>query len=522
MERTDRPPFALASAAGLVAAGAGLATAELLASSSRRLRSPVLDVGDRVIDRVPAWLKNLAIDWFGTNDKTALLVGIGATLAVYAALVGIAWLRHRRWIGIVGISAFGLLGAAAATQGRVDRPWWAATPSLVGALMAAGVLLGVEQLLGASDRVEGDNDNDERSATEDRRRVVVGLTITAAMAAVAAVIGRRLQARFSAAGSREAVALPGPDRPLPAAPVAVAVDGAVPFYTPNSSFYRIDTALTVPQVPAESWRLRVHGMVERELEFTYDELVSRRLVESDITLTCVSNEVGGSLVGNARWLGARLDDLLDEAGVDAAADQIVGRSVDGYTCGFPVAALDGRDALIAVAMNGEPLPLAHGFPARLIVPGLYGYVSATKWLTEIELTTFERFDQYWVPRGWDALAPIKTQSRIDTPHGLEKVPAAMVAVAGVAWAQTRGIERVEVSVDDGPWSEASLAEELVDTTWRQWRFEWDASSAGPGRHTLTVRATERGGAIQTGERSEPMPNGASGRHQIVVLVEEPS
>ena len=270
----------------------------------------------------------------------------------------------------------------------------------------------------------------------------------------------------------------------------------------------------------ESWELSVKGLVDRQLTLSYADLVARPVVEADITLTCVSNEVGGQLMGTARWLGIRLDDLLAEAGIDPAADQIVGRSVDGYTCGFPVSALDGRDALIAIGMNGEPLPLEHGYPARLIVPGLYGYVSATKWLTELELTRFDRFDQYWVDRGWVDDAPIKVQSRIDTPKALSKTAAGPVAVAGVAWAQTRGIDRVEVQVDDGEWAEAALAAELNDVTWRQWSYAWNAT---PGRHDLRVRATERtkdgGGAIQTDQRSEPFPSGATGQHQIVVIVE---
>ncbi|MEX0756328.1 MAG: molybdopterin-dependent oxidoreductase, partial [Acidimicrobiia bacterium] len=265
-----------------------------------------------------------------------------------------------------------------------------------------------------------------------------------------------------------------------------------------------------------TYTLAITGMVDRPLTLTYQELIDRPLVESDITLTCVSNEVGGKLVGNARWLGVRLDDLLDEAGIAPGADQIVGRSVDRYTCGFPVSALDGRDALVAIAMNGEPLPPEHGFPARLIVPGLYGYVSATKWLAEIELTTFDQFDHYWVDRGWDAEAPIKTQSRIDTPSALGRIAPGTTAIAGVAWAQTRGIDRVEVRIDDGPWQDAELAAELNDTTWRQWKLAWDAT---PGRHEISCRATDRTGTTQTEERTRPIPNGASGWHSIVVIVE---
>ena len=241
------------------------------------------------------------------------------------------------------------------------------------------------------------------------------------------------------------------------------------------------------------------------------------MIERDITLTCVSNEVGGRYVGNARWLGTRLDALLREAGVQPGADQVVGRSVDGFECGFPVEdAMDGRDALVAVAMNGEPLPVEHGFPARLIVPGLYGFVSATKWLTEIELTTFADFDHYWLRRGWGQRAPIKLMSRIDTPRGLAKMPAGSVPIAGVAWAQTVGIARVEVNIDDTGWQTAELAGAPSNDTWRQWVYRWDAT---PGRHALRVRATDRTGAIQTDERAEPIPDGASGHHQIIVIVE---
>lgn len=282
-------------------------------------------------------------------------------------------------------------------------------------------------------------------------------------------------------------------------------------------FYRIDTALMVPQVPAETYQLKITGLVEREMELSYRDLLDRDLVEADITMTCVSNEVGGKLAGNARWLGLRLDTLLDEAGIRLGADQIVGRSVDRYTCGFPVAALDGRDALVAIGMNGEPLPVEHGFPARLIVPGLYGYVSATKWLAEIELTTFAAFDHYWVGRGWAARAPIKTQSRIDTPAPLDRIPPGPTAVAGVAWAQTRGIERVEVRIDDGAWQLAELTAELNDATWRQWRFTW---MAAPGRHDIACRATDGTGQTQTETRAQPIPDGASGWHSIVVLVDE--
>jgi DMSO/TMAO reductase YedYZ molybdopterin-dependent catalytic subunit len=510
--------IALGALAGIAAAGVGLAVAELVAATATSLQSPVLDVGDRVVDGVPNAVKELAIEWFGTNDKVALLWGIAVLLAVYAMAVGVVSLGRRPRavaLAVAGIGLFGVAGAYASQSTRRDAPWTAALPSVVGAAAAGAVLLALRRTLDPAHRRTDDAVAPVDAPPVARRRFLAVAGGAVAGAVVLGATGRRLATGPDAAGSRRRLVLPRAARPLAPAPSAVAVAGAAPFFTPNADFYRIDTALTVPRIAAEDWTLRVHGMVGRELDLDWQELTSRDLVEADITLTCVSNEVGGSLMGTARWLGVRLDDLLAEARVDASADQIVGRSADGYTCGFPVAALDGRDALVAIGMNGEPLPLEHGFPARLVVPGLYGYVSATKWLTEIELTRFDRFDQYWVERGWVDDAPIKVGSRIDTPRGLATVAAGRTAVAGVAWAQTRGIEHVEVQIDDGDWVEATLADELDDATWRQWSYAWDAA---PGRHSITVRATERGGPIQTAERVEPFPSGATGRHQIVVLV----
>jgi DMSO/TMAO reductase YedYZ molybdopterin-dependent catalytic subunit len=507
-------------AAGWIAALVALGVAELVAATSSAFRSPVIDVGNRVVDLVPPSVKDLAIHWFGTNDKAALLVGIALFLAVYAAAVGVMALRGHLRLGIAGIALFGAVGAYAALTGREDRGVAAALPGVVGTVAGIAALVTLARAAGPADVTAAESrggDAVDVAGVPSRRAFLLAGGALAAAGLAAGVAGRWLGERFSAAASRASVVLPSARRPLAAVPASVRVGtpGVTPFVTPNADFYRIDTALQVPQVQVADWRLRIGGMVERPLQLTFDELLSRELVEADITLTCVSNEVGGGLLGSARWLGVRLDGLLREVGVSRRADQVVGRSVDGYTCGFPVSALDGRAALVAVGMNGEPLPLEHGFPARLVVPGLYGYVSATKWLQEIELTRFDRFDQYWVPRGWDDHAPIKTSSRIDTPRGLSRVPAGRTAVGGVAWAQTRGIEAVEVRVDDGPWQRARLAAALNDVTWRQWTFPWDAT---PGQHTLTVRATDGTGAIQTAERSEPMPNGSSGHHQIVVLV----
>jgi len=515
------------------------------------LRSPVIDVGNKVVDLVPASVKDLAISWFGTNDKAALLVGIGVVVALYASLVGMLALGTSRragrlGVGVAGIAAFGVVGAAAALSARDSRAVSATLPSIFGALAGSMALVLLARAGGgtrgsaasvfetevgscrvargstpadsaASIDPSADGTGGLRTVRASRRSFLLVGAALASAGAVAAVSGRWLGARFSAAASRAAVVLPRARRPLSPVPAGATLDvkGITPFVTPNADFYRIDTALQVPQVMVDDWRLRVIGMVDRPLELTFDELLAREVVEADITMTCVSNEVGGGLLGSARWLGVRLDDLLRDAGMRSGADQVVGRSVDGYTCGFPVDVLDGRDALVAFGMNGEPLPVAHGFPARLVVPGLYGFVSATKWLTEIELTTFARFEQYWVPRGYAAEAPIKTSSRIDVPRGLSRVPTGLTAIAGVAWAQTRGIERVEVRIDDGPWESAELAEQPSNDTWRQWVHRWEAT---PGHHTISVRATDGSGAIQSADRSEPLPDGSTGLHQVVVLV----
>lgn len=505
------------SLGGIAAAVIGLGFAEVVATTSRAFQSPVVDVADRVVDGVPNAVKDLAIAWFGTNDKIALLIGIGTILTLYAAVVGVLALRHRPTAAMIGVTAFGFVGAYASQTTRRAAPLSAITPSVAGALVAAAALYGLHRVAWVLRHQDSRRASIAELVPNDRRRFLATAGALGVTGGALGGVARRLNAGAGVAEARRELGLPRPDRALGATPpdVEVAVEGASPFFTPNPHFYRIDTAIVLPQVPVDTWYLEVNGMVERPLRLSYEELIDRELIEADITLACVSNEVGGNLIGTARWLGIRLDDLLADAGVEPRADQVVGHSVDGYTCGFPVAALDGREALVAIGMNGEPLPVKHGFPARLIVPGLYGYVSATKWLTEIELTRFDEFDQYWVRRGWVEDAPIKLQSRIDTPRGLANLEAGTVPIAGVAWAQTRGIDRVELQIDGGPWADAMLAEELNDVTWRQWSYAW---AAEPGRHTITVRATERNGPIQTAERAEPFPSGATGHHQIVVMV----
>ena len=489
--------------AGLLAGGAALAAGELVAGIGGTRRAPVIAVGDLVIEHVPRPVKDLAIETFGTGDKVALLVGIHAVIAVLAALLGIAATR-RFAIGAAGIAAFGAFGVLAALAGDD-----AGAAEVLAPVVSAAVGIGtLRLLLGAVVPA---------STAVDRRRFLLLAAGAAAAGFSAASAGRFLQGRGSAAASRRAVVLPRPATPSPAVPAAadLGVDGLSPFLTPIDDFYRIDVNLLVPQVDAESWRLRITGLVDDDVELTYAEVLALPLVEEDVTLACVSNEVGGGLVGNARWLGAPLLPLLERAGIDRRADQVVARSTDGFTVGFPVDALrDGRAALLAIGMNGEPLPIRHGFPARLVVAGLYGYVSATKWLEEIELTRFDEFDPYWIRRGWAVEAPIKTQARIDTPR--RRAAGAVIPVAGVAWAPPRGIRAVEVRVDDGAWHECELAAEVGANTWRQWRYRWD--DAAPGSHRLTVRATDGTGETQPEERVPPFPDGATGWHSVTVTV----
>jgi len=512
--------------AGLVSAGLALGVGELVAGLQARLASPVEAVARQVIRQVPTPVERFAIETFGRQDKLALVVGTLVLSAVFGALLGVL-ARRRPWAGTAGMAGFALLGALAALAApNASLP--AALPSL--AAGAAGAL-SLRLLVPRPDAARvpdaagtppaGGAGRPPGLGGAGSRRAFLGVTAAvAAGAALAGAGGRALRSRFSAAESRANVSLPRPARPLPPVPAGaeVGVEGVAPFVTSNADFYRIDTALIVPQVRAEDWTLRVSGLVDEPFELTFDELLDLDLVEADVTLTCVSNPVGGDLVGNARWLGVPVRDLLDRARPRRSADQLVGRSVDGYTCGIPLPAAYDRPCLVAVGMNGEPLPLRHGFPARLVTPGVYGYVGSTKWLTGLEVTTFDAFDQYWVPRGYAEQAPIKTMSRIDTPRSLERVQAGRVVVAGVAWAQTRGIDAVELRIDDGPFRPAELAEAVGVDTWRQWRYEWDAT---PGRHTLTVRATDGTGDPQPEQRAEILPDGASGWMSLVVIVDEP-
>jgi DMSO/TMAO reductase YedYZ molybdopterin-dependent catalytic subunit len=499
--------------AGAVAAGLGLGVSELVAGLVTSAPSLVEGLGDRMIDNVPAAVKDWAISVFGTADKVALLVGIAVVTVLVGAAVGVV--ARRRFIVAVGVFVgFGLIAPWAATT---------ATVSFASGLIpaAAAVIAGLATLRMLQDVTSQPWGAAPGVADGTRRRFIVASTAVVGVAALSAGLGRVLieRAKRVVAG-REDVVLPTAAEPLPAVPAEadLAVDGLSPVIVPNEDFYRIDAALSVPRVNLEEWTLSLTGLVERPYTIDFADLLGMEMVERDITLSCVSNPVGGDLVGNARWLGVPLVEILDRAAVAPEAEQIVGRSVDGFTVGFPVeAAYDGREALIAVGMNGEPLPFEHGFPARLVVAGLYGYVSATKWLSEIELTTWEGFDAYWVPRGWAKEAPVKTQSRIDTPTDGSRVTAGAVTVAGVAWAPTRGIAKVEVQLGvDGEWREAELSEPLSENAWVQWRVDWEAP---PGRHIVTCRATDGAGELQTDEITPPAPDGATGWHRRAIQVD---
>lgn len=493
---------------GLIAVGAGVSVAQLLASLKSNLNAPVVSIGNRVIDHVPASIKEFAIRTFGVDDKYALVITIYLVVLVLAVLIGHSYFSvKRRKAQMIVIVMTGI--AALASQFDTNSSALSLLPSLAAGAVTLWILRIFESRTNFSTP-------EERGF--NRRELLKRIGFVAAGSAGAVLVGNFFRNHASAQLQRLSIVLPKALKFLPQPPTdpALTTPGLSKLFTPNSEFYRIDTAIIVPNINVDTWRLRIDGLVGSPIELTYKELTDRPVFELDDTIACVSNEVGGNLVGNARWLGIRLDDLVKEASPSNNADQVMGYSVDGFTAGFPFAALDGRDAMIAIGMNGEPLPIEHGFPARIIVPGLYGYVSATKWLTRIELTRFDRAEGYWVPRGWSAKAPIKTQSRIDTPMSGSSLKKGKRVIAGVAWAPTRGISKVEVRVDSGAWRETTLGPALAKTTWRQWWIDWDAK---PGTKTLQVRATDGTGALQSSHSVPVAPNGAEGWHSVTVTVQ---
>jgi DMSO/TMAO reductase YedYZ molybdopterin-dependent catalytic subunit len=494
-----------AGVAGAVSVGVAFAITELIAGLTDRVPSAIAAVGGVVVDSSPRFVKEFAIAVFGTADKGALAIGTVIVGLIIGWFLGRATPR-RPWLPVAAFGLFAVLGILAALTEPLINPGL----TVLAILFAAGAGLASLRLLLSDEETP----TDALAADPQRRQFITKAAGLGTVAAVAGLGGRRLIIARSEE-VRQSVALPVAELTVPTPPPEAqfgSIPDLTPIVVPNDEFYRIDTALVVPRPDPESWRLKITGLVDREVEFSLDDLMQRPLYEQYVTISCVSNEVGGDLVGNAKWTGVRLVELLDEAGVQPAAEQLVGRSVDGWTAGFPVElAFDGRDPLLAIGMNGEPLPPRHGFPARLIVPGLYGYVSATKWIEEIELTTWDGFDGYWIPRGWAKEAPIKTQSRIDHPRNGQRVTEDPVVLAGVAWAPTKGIDKVEVQLDDGDWIECELTAPLSDKAWVQWKAEIAAQT---GTHQARVRATDGTGETQTATRSRPAPDGATGHHTI--------
>ena len=558
----DQPPgqHAFAGAlAGVLAGAVAIGVAQLAAGLTVPQSSPVLAVGQAAIDLTPLPVKNFAISTFGTQDKTALLGGILVVLALYAAVVGMVALR-RLTFGLWGLALFAAIGLAAALSRPNSTPEYV-VPTLAGAAAGAFALARLARAATGPAVVRSRPPDSPRKLTPPdlpappdiparpaeppepaekaptysftylpnpddqgparwpgRRRFLIASGMAAAVATAGTLAGRELITRRNVSQARAAIRLPRPAVPAPPLPAGsnLNIPGLSSFITPNDSFYRVDTALILPQVDPATWQLRIHGMVQREVTLTFAELLKRPLIEDYVTLTCVSDPVGGPYVGNAKWLGASLAALIRQARPLAGASQLLCTSVDGFTSGTPLTVvLDGREALLAVAMNGTALPVEHGFPARMVVPGLYGYVSATKWVTDIEVTTFAAASAYWVQRGWSQQAPIKTECRIDVPAGGSSLRPGLTPVAGVAWAQHKGIAAVEVRVNGGPWHQARLAAVPGIDTWRQWVWEWQAT---PGNYLLEARATDATGYTQTALQAQPPPNGASGYPSAEVTV----
>lgn len=540
-----------AALAGLIGGGVFLATAELFALLFARAASPILAVGGFVIDIVPQPFKEFAIATFGEYDKIALLAGLGLAVLIASAIAGILQFV-RPPLGVVALVIAGVLSTAAIVTRAAVSPL-AFLPPVLGTVAGSVILvLLCRRLRGWRDSAVGTRDArtagaeaaDTAGAEDsgagiaepenggvgpadveparpgiDRRRFFVLAALAGASALVVGITARTVSMAVSSVDAiRSALKLPAPKSTVTVPQGAeLDVPGLSKLFTPNKDFYRVDTALTVPSIDPDTWRLVIDGMVDQRVEMSFQDILDMGLDEYAITLTCVSNEVGGELVGNAKWLGVPLRDVLKMAGVQSDADMVLSRSVDGYTASTPLSALTDPDldAILAVGMNGEPLPLEHGFPVRMVVPGLYGYVSATKWLTELKVTTFAKDEAYWTPRGYSAEAPIKFSSRVDTPKIGEAVAAGKIPIAGVAWAQSVGIDRVEVSIDDGDWVPATLSTPINDDTWVQWFMEWDAT---PGTHYVAVRAVNKNGDLQIQERAPIAPNGSSGWQRSLIRV----
>lgn len=496
---------------GVIAVGSAIAAGELVAGFVGADASPLIAIGSAAINLTPGWLKNFATNTFGTADKLVLLSGMGVVLLAVAIGSGLAS-RRTATPGTVVALVLGALGVAA-VMARSDLGQLGLLAPLASLLAGVIVFRSLHRLAlrwAAADAAEAGSPAG-RPPAEDRRRFLITSAGVAVGAGLAGFGGQALAGTGDVEGSRNAVGRLVPARTI--SPVTAgadfAADGTPTFITSNTDFYRIDTALTVPMLSTQDWSLRIHGMVDREITLRYSDIRNRPLVEAPVTLTCVSDPVGGQYISTSNFIGVPLRDVLMEAGVHEQADQLLSTSVDGFTVGTPVDVLldENRGALLAIGMNREPLPIEHGFPARMVVPGLYGYVSATKWVTDMELTTWDRAQAYWVPRGYAQQAPIKTESRIDRPRPSATVPAGRVVVAGIAWAQSKGIAKVEVRVDNGSWQPAQLSSEVSKNTWRMWRAALDLR---PGGHTVQARATDDTGYTQTAAVQGEIPDGATG------------
>ncbi|MEO6828052.1 MAG: molybdopterin-dependent oxidoreductase [Microbacteriaceae bacterium] len=505
-----------AALVGIVAAACTLAAAELTSVLISPQASPVFAVGRWIIDLAPAGAKEFAIAVFGAADKAVLLIALALLVTIVAALTGVLEWLARGW-GIVVLVAVSTIAVLAVTT-RAHADGFSAVPTVLGMLLGALVLYrGIRRLRAWRDASE----RGTASAPPVARRSFLRLLLLSGAAAVVIGVGARVANAGAVAVTalRERIRLPRPATAAAAVPAAatLTVPGLSTFVTDSVDFYRIDTALQIPTVDPDQWSLTIDGMVQETVSVSFAELLRLPLTERLITLSCVSNEVGGDLIGNARWLGYPIRSLLERAKPKPGADMVLSHSADGWTAGTPLEVLQDRNrsAILAVGMNGEPLPFAHGFPVRMVVPGLYGYVSATKWVVRLELTSFAKQSAYWTTQGWAPRGPVKTESRIDTPREGQRLDVGRVAIAGVAWAPHTGIRSVEVQVDAGAWQPARLAEPVSADTWRQWMLPWEATR---GRHTLSVRATDLSGYTQTAREASPVPDGATGWHRVQVNV----
>lgn len=509
---TSRTPWV---GAGILAGFAGLATSYAVATVLGIRESPVVAVAELVIQLTPGPVVELAIGVAGQADKPALVTGVLVALLGCFALAGLL-ARSSRWQPIAVWTLLAGIGLVAVSL-----------KSGVGAVEVLPVIVGLLTWVTVHsaliDPLRREQRGPEAGFPEPgfpERRVFLKVAGVVAVATIGiAAAGRWVGAgRRRVAASRRLLRIDGVTRQEPPTATMLGMDGITPWRTPNEDFYLIDTAISVPSIEPEDWSLRIHGLVDREITLSFGDLVARRLTESWITLSCVSNEVGGDLVGNARWSGVRVADLLAEAGVREGADCVRQTSHDDWDCVTPLGALtDDRDAMLAVAMNGAPLPLEHGFPVRTIVPGLYGYVSATKWVVDFEVARFDEVEGFWTQRGWSALGPAKIASRIDVPRRGQDVAAGRVSFGGVAWHPHTGISRVEIALDGGDWQRAELGGSPSDDTWVQWALTLDVPA---GEHTAAVRATGRDGETQTGVRRDVIPDGSTGWHSVTFTAED--